>query len=148
MDIFVSDGNPADAIEVPLVVKVVQDPTPPPPYLQTPNASTSVHVVSGGSVSMNMTAYVPAGTTAQFANASNVPGDGSCGFTVFNAATGHTTIQAAANFAGQTEVLVGVNWPSDTTNSGSYDSQYVPVFVTPTAPSVSLQTPDGPEPAP
>ena len=141
VNIVISDGTPADSVTVPLTVTVAQDPTPPPPFLLTPNSSSSVSMVSGGSASLNLTAYVPAGATAQFANASNVPGDGSVGFTAFNATTGQTTVTAASNFAGQTEVLVGVNWPSDTTNSGSYDSQYVPVFVTPTAPSLGLTTP-------
>ena len=112
--VTLSDGNPADSIEYPLVVNVVEDPTPPPPYLQTPNGSTSVHVVSGGSASLNLTAYVPpgdalAGYAAQFAYDSGTPSDGSCGFSAFNSTTGQTTITAAANFAGQTEVLVGVD---------------------------------------
>ncbi len=147
--VTLSDGNPADSIEYPLVVNVVEDPTPPPPYLQTPNGSTSVHVVSGGSASLNLTAYVPpgdalAGYAAQFAYDSGTPSDGSCGFSAFNSTTGQTTITAAANFAGQTEVLVGVDAPSDSTPASAYDTMYVPVFVTPTAPGLVLSQPTSP----
>ncbi len=138
VNVVIGDGNPADSVQYPLAVSVVQDPTPPLPYLLP---IPDVHVVSGGAASLNLSAYVPpgdvvAGDTAHFAYANNVPGDGSCRFSAFSSATGQTTITAAYNFAGQTEVLVGVDGSQDST--GNYDSQYVPVFVTPTAPSVIL----------
>ena len=70
------------------------------------------------------------------------PADGSLTISNFDNSTGQFTITPASTFAGVSEVFVGVETTSDATNdTPNFDSQYVPVFVTPTAPTVTLLTP-------
>ena len=137
VDIVITDGVAADKVTVPLTVSVAQDPTPPLPYLLP---TSPVNVVSGQSVGMKLSAYIPVGDTATFAYDSSTPGNGAAGFSSFSGTTGQTTVAAASNFAGQTELLVGVDSTTDST--GNYDSQYVPVYVTPAAPlTITLTSP-------
>ena len=73
MNITITDGVAADKVTVPLTVNVVQDPTPPLPYLLP---ISPVNVVSGQSVGLKFSAYIPVGDTATFAYDSNTPGNG------------------------------------------------------------------------
>ena len=134
VNILLSDGNSNDNVTVPLTVKVVADPTPPPPYLTLP--ISDIDLVSGQSTPLNLHAYVPAGATASFTCTA------SSGLTVsnFSATTGQGTLTAASSFAGQGYLTEEVSWPGSTTNTSS-DTQVVPVFVTPATPSIVLNDP-------
>ncbi len=135
-----SDGNPLDTVtEPPISVTVVAGTNTLEPYYETiPTITTT----AGQSVTVTPPSYVPSGTTAYYGYDPGTPSDGSLTIPSdsFNNSTGEFTVTPAAGFAGLSEVYLGVINYYDT--SPNWDTQVVPVLVTPTAPtSLTLTSP-------
>ena len=142
VNITISDGTAADTVTVPLTVNIAADTAVDEPFLQS---VSDIHALAGWSATVpSLPAYVPNGSTPYFVYGSDIPSDGSLSFNSFSTATGQFQITPKSGFAGVSEVFVGVENASDQTNTPptpDYDTQLVPVFVTPSAPTVTLLTP-------
>jgi cyclophilin family peptidyl-prolyl cis-trans isomerase len=137
VNVTVGDGTAADTVVVPITVTIAANTstTLSNPYLGTIPA---INTVAGKSVTVTSIPAINPGSGTMYYNY-GLSGDNNSTVTAFNNNTGQFTIQPTAGFVGMTPILLAVcNSAADTTSIGSYDTQVVPMFVTPTAPSISV----------
>ncbi len=141
----VMDGTAADEISYKLNVTVVASTTsnsPNEPYVQ---AISPIQLTSGQTASENLanSTYDPAGVTVFYAYNSSTPSNGSLSISNWSYTAGTYSLTASSAFAGVSEVYLGVENTTDKSSNGygNFDTQVVPVLVTPTAPTLKLLSP-------
>jgi cyclophilin family peptidyl-prolyl cis-trans isomerase len=110
--------------------------SPDPPYLTAvPNIQTTANTP----VTVQLSS-LPSGAAPYFGYDPGTPANGAVSIPAasFNNTTGQFTVTPATGFCGVSEVYVGV---VNTADTASWDTQMVPVLVTPAAPSLKLLSP-------
>ena len=143
--VTLSDGNSADTTTKTFSVTVAANTSTDPPYLEAiPNITTTAGTPT---TVASLPTYDPTdastgiAVSTSYAYDPGTPANGAVAVSNFSNTTGGFTLTPAAGFVGVSEVWVGVEDPNNPNGDG-YDTQYVPVLVTPLAPtSLKLLSP-------